>query len=150
MQGLARVLLHLAAAGCATVWIDGSFVSRERWPRDFDLCYDPRGVTPARLPPVLQDLSSGRRAQKLAFGGEALPADFPFNWGGLSVRQVFARSREGEAKGVVELNLSTQSEAIAAFVREKVAVPPHPPVTEEDQNLPSQSLLSNPSPSEEP
>ena len=114
--GLSRMLLFLAAAGCERVWLDGSFVTREKWPRDFDLCYDASPVDLALLLPVLQDLSSGRRAQKLAFGGEALPATFPFDWGGETVKEAFTRTRDGDVKGLIRLNLSAERHAIEAWV----------------------------------
>lgn len=124
LTGLLRMLLFLAEAGCETVWLDGSFVTREKWPRDFDLCYDASTVDLARLLPVLQDLSAGRRAQKLAFGGEALPADFPFDWGGGTVKDAFTRTRDGEVKGLIRLDLARARPEIEAFVlreQEKIA-----------------------------
>lgn len=119
IEGLARLLVVLADAGCRTVWIDGSFVTREKWPRDFDLCYDPQGMKAQALPSVLRDLSQGRLAQKRVFGGEALPANTSFDWNGQTVREAFARSRSGEKKGLVRLDVVQVRPDCEAFVRER-------------------------------
>ena len=132
--GLARMLLFLGEAGCEVVWLDGSFVTREKWPRDFDLCYDASGVDLARLLPTLQDLSAGRRAQKLAFGGEALPATFPFDWGGETVKEAFTRTREGEVKGLIRLNLLASRPEIETFVFPELEAENEAPTTPQNPN----------------
>ena len=58
MEGLARLLLDLGAAGCTQASLDGSFVTREKWPGDFDVCYEPQGMDASRLTPELRDFSS--------------------------------------------------------------------------------------------
>jgi hypothetical protein len=102
------MLLALRAAGCRTVYIDGSFVTRERWPNDFDLCYDPAHVENDALPTELRDFSGRRAAMKAIYGGEAFPATFPFDWTGRTVLEFFQRDKEsGAQKGIVQLNLQT-------------------------------------------
>ncbi len=108
MLGLAQVLVLLEQAGCQVAFVDGSFVTRERWPRDFDVCYEKQGMRGADLDPVLLDVSAGRRAQKQRFGGEAMPDDFPIDWSGTTIREAFAYSRETRtSKGLVRLELET-------------------------------------------
>ena len=116
--GLAQVLWLLAQVGCRMVIVDGSFVSRERWPRDFDLCYEAQGVRLELLPLVLLDFSAGRSAQKRRFGGEALPADFPFEANGRTVRQAFGFSREGAPKGVIRLEMEVITEQVREFLEQ--------------------------------
>jgi len=116
--GLAQVLWFLAQAGCRVVIVDGSFVSRERWPRDFDLCYGANGMRLEALPPVLLDFSAGRSSQKRRFGGEALPADFPFEANGRTIREAFGFTREGVPKGVVRLDLEAVTEGVRKFLEE--------------------------------
>ena len=43
LAGLRRALLSLQAAGCSTAYIGGSFVTRTRYPDDWDGCWDPAG-----------------------------------------------------------------------------------------------------------
>jgi len=116
--GLAQVLWILAQAGCRVVIVDGSFVSRERWPRDFDLCYEAQGLRLESLPPVLLDFSAGRGAQKQRFGGEALPADFSFEANGRTIREAFGFTREGAPKGVIRLEMEATAEPIREFLQE--------------------------------
>ena len=78
LRGLAALLLDLHRAGCGIAYVDGSFVTREKWPDDFDVCYSGEGMIGAHLEPVLRDFRAGRAAQKARYGGEALPHDFPF------------------------------------------------------------------------
>jgi hypothetical protein len=74
--GLLAALQSLASAGCRSVLIDGSFVSRIDLPGDYDGAWDARGVDPNRLDPVLLDFSNGRAAMKSKYLGELFPATF--------------------------------------------------------------------------
>ena len=105
LLGLAQMLWLLAQAGCRVCYVDGSFVTRERWPRDFDLCYEAEGIDTAKLDAIFLDFRAGRAAQKRRFGGEALPVEFPFDWSGRSVREAFQLDRmTGAAKGIIRLH----------------------------------------------
>ena len=101
MLGLAQVCLLLYEAKCQTIWIDGSFVTHEKWPKDFDLCYEASDVNLDLLHPLLRDLSSGRWQQKRDFGGEALPSHMTFRPNGKTVLEAFARDRKGDEKGLI-------------------------------------------------
>lgn len=119
LLGLVQMLWELAQAGGDTVYIDGSFVTRERWPQDFDVCYETQGIDENRLDAVFFEFAGGRSAQKKRFGGEALPVDFAFDWQGLSVLDAFQRSRDtGSAKGIVRLSLSREVQSIEQFLRD--------------------------------
>ncbi len=118
--GLAQMLWILTGAGCRVVIVDGSFVTREKWPRDFDLCYEPQGVNLDLLPEVLRDVSRGRAAQRRRFGGEALPTDLPVEANGRSIREAFAWTRDGHAKGVVRLELDPLDDQVAQFLKESL------------------------------
>ena len=104
--GLAQVCVLLNRAGCLMVWVDGSFVTRERWPKDFDLRYDSDEADREKLDPLISDLSSGRSLQKRYFGGEALPHDMPFRPNGETILEAFERDRRGDRKGLIQLNLT--------------------------------------------
>lgn len=118
-MGLAQLLFLLKEAGCQVALVDGSFVTRERWPQDFDVCYEPQGMVFDQLPPVLRDVTQGRVAQKRRFGGEAMPSDFPFEANGRTVREAFARTREGVAKGLVRLELTVTCHQIVQFLQKQ-------------------------------
>jgi hypothetical protein len=53
---------------------DGSYVTEKQDPGDFDACWDPAGVDPTLLDPVLLDFSNGRRNQKQKYRGEFFPS----------------------------------------------------------------------------
>ena len=117
MLGLAQMLVLLGKAGCRVVFVDGSFVTREKWPRDFDLCYLRDGLRGAELDPTLLEVSNGRSAQKKRFGGEAMPADFPIEWNGTTIRDAFARDRGSQvAKGLIRLNIEPMQQEIERWV----------------------------------
>jgi len=69
-NGFSEVVLNLWSANCAQVFLDGSFVTNNPHPGDFDGCWDPNGVIATRLDPVLLRFENNRAAQKAKFGGE--------------------------------------------------------------------------------
>lgn len=120
MLGLGQMLLLLGRAGCLTAFVDGSFVTREKWPRDFDLCYLRDVLQSAELDPTLRDVSEGRRAQKSRFGGEAMPADFPISWNGVTILEAFGQDRiTRKAKGLIRLELQSMLKEIELWIEEQ-------------------------------
>ena len=118
--GLGQMLVLLARANCRTIWLDGSFVTRERWPRDFDLCYDPAEMRDKDTEPILLNFSEGRRAQKTRFGGEALPYDFPLDWNGTTLLDGFKREKvTGKAKGLIRVDIQETLDEIERWVEEQ-------------------------------
>jgi hypothetical protein len=79
--GLLAALTNLRDAGCQTAFIDGSFVTSKKRPRDLDGCWDIYGVDKSLVDPVLLDQSEGRRAQKEKYLGELFDANFVSGFG---------------------------------------------------------------------
>lgn len=104
LAGFRRGVDELQQAGCRSVWLDGSFVTDIEAPRDFDACWDPAGVELGKLDPVLRDMSRGRIAQKIKYGGEFLPNVLEIGSGLLFV-EFFQFDRDGNPKGIVLLDL---------------------------------------------
>lgn len=69
-RGFEKGVADLRQAGCAGIFLDGSFVTDKPKPHDFDVCWDPAGVDHAKLDPVFLDFSNKRQAQKKKYGGE--------------------------------------------------------------------------------
>jgi hypothetical protein len=46
-RGLKRLLENLKAAGCSTLYLDGSFITKKEEPGDYECTWDPTGVTAA-------------------------------------------------------------------------------------------------------
>jgi hypothetical protein len=106
LRGLRQALASLKAAGCSTVYIDGSFVTAKAEPGDFDACWEEAGVDPDLLDPVLLDFTKKRAAQKAKFGGELFPASRCADLAGTSFTKFFQIDRAtGDQKGIIAINL---------------------------------------------
>lgn len=107
VSGLRGGLELLEAAGCRTVYVDGSFVTSKTNPNDFDVAWDPVGVDSSQLDPIFWSrvfLAPPRRAQKQRFGGEFLPLTATGD-GLQSLLEYFQGRRDGGRKGIVIVNL---------------------------------------------
>lgn len=109
LLGQLRVLLlHLRAAGCKAVYIDGSFVTSKQIPSDYDACWDTQGVTPNILDPVLLNFNDGRKAMKAKYGGDIFPAHFVEGQSGEPFMQFFQKDKStGAPKGIIAIDLRT-------------------------------------------
>lgn len=110
LAGLRDALSALRTAGCVRAYIDGSFVTNQSVPNDFDGCWEPAGVDLRTLDPTLYDFANGRRAQKRKYGGELFPASFIADAAGFSFFELFQRVRGTEGrKGIVAIDLGDES-----------------------------------------
>ncbi len=106
LAGLRAALASLKAAGCLTVYVDGSFVTGKDIPGDFDACWDIAGVDPTLLDPVLLTFADGRAAQKAKYLGEFFPSVADANPEGDAFLDFFQIDKEtGEPKGIIALEL---------------------------------------------
>ena len=106
-DGLFQALQNLKQAGCAKVYLNGSFVTDKEHPSDFDAAWETYGVNPGLLHPVLLDFSNSRRAQKQTYGGELFPADLVADEHGRTFIEFFQTDRERNPKGIVAIDLRT-------------------------------------------
>jgi len=105
LVGLRDALGRLAKAGCQTVYLNGSFVTAKEEPRDFDVCWEAKGVDPSLLDPVFFDFSANRKGQKMRFGGELFPAEATADLAGTGFLEYQRDRRTGRPKGILELDL---------------------------------------------
>ncbi len=108
LTGLREVLDILRAAGCRTVYLDGSFVTDKPRPNDVDAAYSTTGLDWEQLQraaPELLDFRDGRAAQKRRYGGEFFPAEWAADLAGEPFLSFFQHDRDGRPKGVVVLHL---------------------------------------------
>jgi hypothetical protein len=105
--GLYRALNNLRNAGCKTVLIDGSFVTRKELPSDYDAAFNPEGIAGAYLDPVLIKHSDGRRAMKAKYFGDIFPWAHSASTGGAVYIDFFQTDRDGVVKGIVAIDLGT-------------------------------------------
>ncbi len=106
MGGLLAACRNLAAAGCAELLLDGSFVSANALPGDYDAAWETAGVDPDRLDPVLLDFSNRRAAMKAKYLGDLFPAS-ALAAPGVLYRDFFRTDRNGVEKGVVLIDLGS-------------------------------------------
>lgn len=106
--GLLLGLTELRAAGCPTAYLDGSYVTGKPKPKDFDACWDPHGVDPAKLNPVFLKFDNERAAQKAVFKGEFFPSSMICADVGRTFLDFFQIDRfTGRQKGIVSISLAT-------------------------------------------
>ncbi len=104
-EGLIEVAKALRAAGCVTMFLDGSFVTDKEEPGDFDGYWDPSGVIPSLLDPVLMDFENERAAQKWKYRGEMLIAE-EFGGPSESIKKGFRTDKfTGLEKGILRIKL---------------------------------------------
>lgn len=103
-QGFVAGVDALRRAGCAVLYLDGSFVTEKHNPEDFDACWEPHGVRPTALDPVLLDFSDRRRRQKQKYRGEFFPSGTRAD-GKRTFLEFFQVDRHtGAKKGIVRVN----------------------------------------------
>ena len=104
-EGLAEVGRALRSAGCGVMFLGGSFVTDKEFPGDFDGYWDPTGVIPSLLDPVLLDFEDEQAAQKKKFRGEMFIASESGSLGS-SIKSLFASEKHTDAQvGVIRLKL---------------------------------------------
>lgn len=107
-KGLIAALTNLRGAGCQRAFLDGSFVTAKPLPGDYDACWDPKGVNPTFLDPVLLTFENNRAAQKAKYLGELFPSTIPADAAGTIFVEFFQVDRfTGAQKGIVWIDLST-------------------------------------------
>ncbi len=108
-NGLVDAAEALSKAGCGYLYLDGSYITGKPRPGDYDGCWDPRGVDPSLLDPVLLEFDNARRNQKIKFLGEL----FPFSAEaapGKTFMEFFQIDRfSGSPKGIVAIDLNKES-----------------------------------------
>ncbi|MEN6308985.1 MAG: hypothetical protein ABFD91_14650 [Anaerohalosphaeraceae bacterium] len=104
--GLERAVDNLNAAGVLQIYIDGSFTTNKDEPGDIDGCWVPnREVDTKILDPVFFALRPPREAMKIKYGVDFLIAGVKLNDGGCLVEDFFQIDRDGNAKGILLLDL---------------------------------------------
>ena len=105
LSGMLAALRLLKAAGCARVYIDGSFVTAKEVPGDFDACWSGDGVDFDLVDERLLTFDRGRATQKAAFMGEFFIVDARADPHGTLFLDFFQTDRDGRRKGIVVIEL---------------------------------------------
>jgi len=109
IAGLQLAITQLKAAGCRTIYINGSFVTIKPNPQDFDACYDNETVDIEYLrinaPRLLNHYD--RAGQKAKYRGEIFPSQQPIGNYGINSFELFQRDRQQNVKGIIAIDLTT-------------------------------------------
>lgn len=107
IEGLKKAMEQLKAAGCRTIYINGSFVTTKLRPNDYDACWDTEDVdvnyllthAPILLNPIDRD------AQKAIYKGEIFPSEQPVGIYEMNSLEFFQKDRDKNAKGIIAIDL---------------------------------------------
>ena len=108
LQGLKKAMEHLQAAGCRTIYINGSFVTDKLDPNDFDACWDSNGVEIDYLrdnAPELLNYYDRRLEQKVKYRGELFPSEMLADEAGMTFLELFQLDKEDNRKGIIAIDL---------------------------------------------
>lgn len=111
MKGLKGAVALLKQGGVPKVFVDGSFVSDKEEPNDIDGCWSSEGAIPEVLDSRFWDFKDEtefRRNQeslKKEFGIDFFIAEIIEGGSGKPFPEFFQTNRDGEPKGIIEVNL---------------------------------------------
>jgi len=109
IAGLQLAMTQLTAAGCRTIYINGSFVTIKPNPQDFGACYDNETVDIDYLrinaPRLLNHYD--RAGQKAKYRGEIFPSQQAIGNYGINSFELFQRDRQQNVKGIIAIDLTT-------------------------------------------
>lgn len=107
IEGLQMAMEQLKAAGCRTIYINGSFITSKLTPQDFDACWDREEVDMKYLKTHAPRLINyaDRAAQKAFYRGEIFPSDQPVGSYDITSYELFQRDRERNPKGIIAIDL---------------------------------------------
>jgi hypothetical protein len=107
MRGLQMAMQQLKAAGCRTIYTNGSFVTSKSDPGDFDACWDREDVDIDYLrreaPQLLKYYD--RAGQKAKYKGELFASDQPVGNYGKNSFDLFQEDRKHNKKGIIAIDL---------------------------------------------
>ena len=105
-RGLKQACKALKAAGCSTIYLDGSFTTEKELPSDYDVCWNPIDTNENKLDPVFLDVSiNGRKKQKSKYRGEFFLASAKADKTHAFI-QYFQKDKEtGLEKGILRITL---------------------------------------------
>lgn len=105
-HGLLKAIENLKAAGCSTIYVDGSYVTQKANPGDYDVCVDYTGVNLSLLDPVFLKFENLRKEQKDKYDGEFFPHSSRADHNGTSYLKFFQNEKySGRRKGIIKIDL---------------------------------------------
>ncbi len=105
--GFLETIVKRVDAQCLIIFLNGSYVTENPYPNDYDVCRNPNGVDHTRLDPIFRERRI-RAQQKIRFLGEFFPSTTIVN----ETRETFVdffqnEKTTGRKKGIVKICLET-------------------------------------------
>ncbi len=108
IRGMEMAVNGLKAVGCKVIYIDGSFITKKIYPRDFDLCWDEDGVNYELSKTTyrgLFDFGFKMQNMKKRYGEDIVQMTNYANERGTSFLNYFQEDKQGREKGIVKISL---------------------------------------------
>ena len=106
LDGMLQAFRNLRKAGCARVYLGGSFITAKECPGDFDVAWETAGIDEDLLHPSLRRLSS-RLWRKQAFGGDISRAESIADGRGHTFVEFYQTDHDARVKGILAISLET-------------------------------------------
>lgn len=111
MKGLKEAMQLLKVAHVSKVFVDGSFTTDKEEPNDIDGCWSSVGVDETKLDhrfwdfDSIEDFERNRMEIKKEFGIDFFIAEVIEDGSGKPFPDFFQTNRDGEPKGIIQINL---------------------------------------------
>jgi hypothetical protein len=102
-EGFRAACQELRAAGCARIYVGGSYVTSKLDPSDYDACWDPKGVAASLDPVLYEDRLLLERRQK--YRGDLLIGGVSSGPDGEHFRFLSRDKFTGEERGMIGIKL---------------------------------------------
>ena len=105
LEGLDIAISDLLSIGCTTIYMDGSFITKERFPSDYDLCWDDTGyelVNVKQQCPRLIDWGPKFSTMRENYLGEVVPMNST-DFKGDNFYTRLTKDRNGRKKGIIKI-----------------------------------------------
>lgn len=108
-EGMKKLIDDLRKIACKNLFIDGSFTTNKRVPRDFDACWDDTNLVYAdviKILPVLDDLDYPRLLQHSFYDADIFPAYMVEGSCGKCFIDYFQQDKNtGLPKGIIKIKI---------------------------------------------
>lgn len=107
-DGLLLLIDDLRSIGCKVIYIDGSYTTNKRLPKDIDVCWEIGNLDVNQIElklPILFDLDPPRNMQKDKYNCDVFPSIFEATQDRIYL-DFFQINKETQAlKGIIQINL---------------------------------------------
>jgi len=108
-ENLVRLINDLKNIGCTAIYVDGSFTTIKRLPKDIDVCWEDTGIDydmAEGIMPILFDFANKRANQQLRYKCDIFPAHFIADNNGILYLDFFQKDKAtNNPKGIIKINI---------------------------------------------